>query len=68
MTAPLMADEQMKALAEAAVPMPYGGHARAEHIAEVIAFLASADTARLTGQVVFVDGGADAALRGDDIW
>lgn len=68
MSAPLMADEQMKALAEAAVPMPYGGHARPEHIAEVIAFLSSADTARLTGQVVFVDGGADATLRGDDIW
>jgi NAD(P)-dependent dehydrogenase (short-subunit alcohol dehydrogenase family) len=68
MTEPLFADEGMRALMADAVPMPYGGHARPEHVAELIAFLAAPTTARLTGQVVFVDGGADAVLRGDDIW
>jgi NAD(P)-dependent dehydrogenase (short-subunit alcohol dehydrogenase family) len=68
MTEPLFADEGMRALMADAVPMPYGGHARPEHVAELIAFLAAPATARLTGQVVFVDGGADAVLRGDDIW
>jgi len=68
MTAPLMGDPGMRALMADAVPMPLGGHARPEHIAQVIAFLAAAETLRVTGQVLFVDGGADAVLRGDDVW
>ncbi len=68
MTEPLLADDGMRTLVDEAVPMPFGGHARPEDVAEVIAFLAAADTVRLTGQVVFVDAGADAVLRGDDVW
>jgi NAD(P)-dependent dehydrogenase (short-subunit alcohol dehydrogenase family) len=68
MTAPLLEDPDMVELIEAAVPMPYGGPARPEQIARLIAFLAAGDTERLTGQVIFIDAGADAVLRGDDIW
>jgi len=68
MTAELLADEQMRPIVEDAVPMPYGGHAEPAHVAELLAFLASADAHRLCGQVVFIDGGADAVLRGEDIW
>jgi NAD(P)-dependent dehydrogenase (short-subunit alcohol dehydrogenase family) len=68
MTDPLLADADMRKLVEDAVPMPYGGPAQPEHIAGLIAFLASPDAVRITGQVVFVDGGADVVLRGDDIW
>ncbi len=68
MTAPLLADEQMRPIVEEAVPMPYGGHAEPAHIAEVIAFLVSADVQRVCGQVLFVDGGADALTLGEDIW
>jgi NAD(P)-dependent dehydrogenase (short-subunit alcohol dehydrogenase family) len=68
MTAPVMGHEKLRALAEEAVPMPYGGPAGPEDVAEVIAFLASAATRRVTGQVVFVDGGADVSLRGDEVW
>jgi NAD(P)-dependent dehydrogenase (short-subunit alcohol dehydrogenase family) len=68
MTAPLLADDQMRPIVEEAVPMPYGGHAEPAHIAEVIAFLASAATERVCGQVLFVDGGADALTLGEDIW
>jgi NAD(P)-dependent dehydrogenase (short-subunit alcohol dehydrogenase family) len=68
MTDPLLADEQMRTLVEEAVPMPYGGPAQPEHIASLIAFLASPDAVRITGQVVFIDGGADVVLRGDDVW
>ena len=32
------------------------------------AFLAAPEAVRITGQVVFVDGGADTLLRGDDVW
>ena len=68
MTAPLLADEHMRPIVEEAVPMPYGGHAEPAHIAEVIAFLASPDVQRVCGQVLFVDGGADALTLGEDIW
>ncbi len=68
MTAEMFAVDGMTQLMEDAVPMPYGGHARPEHVAELIAFLAAPTTERITGQVVFVDGGADTVLRGDDVW
>jgi NAD(P)-dependent dehydrogenase (short-subunit alcohol dehydrogenase family) len=68
MTAPLLADDQMRPIVEEAVPMPYGGHAEPAHVAEVIAFLASAEVQRVCGQVLFIDGGADALTLGEDIW
>lgn len=68
MTAPLMADPAMVELMTDAVPMPLGGIALPADVAEAIAFLASPDTMRICGQVLFIDGGADAVLRGDDIW
>ena len=68
MTEPMLGDDQMRPMMDAAVPMPYGGYCEPAHVAEAIAFLASGDVARMTGQVVFVDGGADAVLRGEDIW
>jgi NAD(P)-dependent dehydrogenase (short-subunit alcohol dehydrogenase family) len=66
--APLLGDPAMVELMDAAVPMPLGGRCQPEHVAEVIAFLAAATTERIAGQVLFVDGGADAVLRGDDVW
>jgi NAD(P)-dependent dehydrogenase (short-subunit alcohol dehydrogenase family) len=68
MTAPLLSDDTMRPIVDQAVPMPYGGYAQPEHVAQLFAFLTSPDTARITGQVVFIDGGADATLRGDDIF
>ncbi len=50
------------------LPMPYGGIAEPDAVARLIAFLVSPDTTTITGQVVFVDGGADCVLRGDDVW
>jgi NAD(P)-dependent dehydrogenase (short-subunit alcohol dehydrogenase family) len=68
MTEPLLADDQMRPIVEEAVPMPFGGHAEPVHVAEVIAFLASAEVQRVCGQVLFIDGGADALTLGEDIW
>ncbi|HMJ78275.1 MAG TPA: SDR family oxidoreductase [Iamia sp.] len=65
---PLLGDPVMVELMDAAVPMPLGGRCQPEHVAEVIAFLAAPTTQRIAGQVLFVDGGADAVLRGDDAW
>lgn len=55
-------------MVDAAVPMPLSGHADADDIAPLLEFLVSAENTRVTGQVVFVDGGADAVIRGDATW
>ncbi|MFD8208969.1 SDR family oxidoreductase [Streptomyces sp. NPDC059695] len=68
LTRPLLDDPEMRGLVERSVPMPLHGHARPEQIAPLIAWLASPENALVTGQVVFVDGGADAVLRGDGVW
>lgn len=63
MSAGLFDDPAMKKVMDQAVPMPLHGYAEADDIARVIAFLADATTTHVTGQVVFVDGGAEATLR-----
>lgn len=68
MTQELFATEAGRRQAAEAMPTPYNGVAEAEHIAAVHAFLVSAENSRMTGQVLFVDGGFDAQSRGDDIW
>ncbi|MEE1815941.1 SDR family oxidoreductase [Streptomyces sp. SP18ES09] len=68
LTRPLLDDPETRGLVERSVPMPLHGHARPEQIAPLIAWLASPENALVTGQVVFVDGGADAVLRGDQVW
>lgn len=68
MTKELFSSEEGRKLAGDAMPTPYNGIAEAKHIAAVHAFLVSAENARMTGQILFVDGGFDALSRGDDIW
>jgi NAD(P)-dependent dehydrogenase (short-subunit alcohol dehydrogenase family) len=68
MTKELFASEEGRKQAADAMPTPYNGIADPEHIAAVHVFLVSAANARMTGQVLFADGGFDALRRGDDIW
>ncbi|MGW0816434.1 SDR family oxidoreductase [Streptomyces viridiviolaceus] len=68
MTRPMLDDPDMLKLVEQSVPMPLHGHARPERIAPLIVWLTSPENTHVTGQVVFVDGGADAVLRGDRTW
>ncbi|WP_293698682.1 SDR family oxidoreductase [uncultured Agrococcus sp.] len=66
-----MTEELLKTAGEALdkqLPMPLNGHAKAETIAEVLAFLVSEANTHMTGQTLYIDGGAEALLRGDDIW
>ena len=68
MTKELFSSEEGRKQAADAMPAPYNGVAGPEDIASVHAFLVSAPNARMTGQVIFVDGGFDSLSRGDDIW
>ena len=60
-------EEGRRALDEK-VPMPLHGYGSGEDIAALLAWLTSVENTMVTGQVVFIDGGSDAVLRGDDIW
>ncbi|QXV99999.1 MULTISPECIES: SDR family oxidoreductase [Rhodococcus] len=50
------------------VPMPLNGPADAHVPAKLVAWLASEENSHVTGQVIFLDGGADATVRGDAIF
>jgi NAD(P)-dependent dehydrogenase (short-subunit alcohol dehydrogenase family) len=68
MTAPLLDDPTWREIVDDAVPMPLGGYAGPDEIAAVLDWLTGPDNTKVTGQVIFVDGGADAVLRQHDIW
>ncbi len=60
-------EEARKAILEM-VPMPLNGIFEPRSVAYLIAWLTSEENAHLCGQVVFIDGGSDAVIRGDSTW
>lgn len=50
------------------VPMPLHGYLEPEGVAELLIWLTSPINTHVTGQTIYIDGGSDAVLRGDDIW
>jgi NAD(P)-dependent dehydrogenase (short-subunit alcohol dehydrogenase family) len=68
MVAHHLSDDARRTRLEQYVPMPLHGPAEPEHVAAPICWLAGAENVLVTGQVVFVDGGADAVLRGEAAW
>jgi NAD(P)-dependent dehydrogenase (short-subunit alcohol dehydrogenase family) len=65
MTAPLLASEEGRAILAKAVPRAVANAAEPEHIALLLAFLASPENRYLVGQVPYCDGGTDVIMRGD---
>ncbi|MFI0981032.1 SDR family oxidoreductase [Streptomyces sp. NPDC021093] len=68
MTRPMIDNPETLAVIDSAVPMPLNGHAAPEQVAPLLDWLTGAENTHVTGQVVFIDGGADAVLRGDRTW
>lgn len=68
MTADLTSTDEAKAALLQMVPMPLNGIFGPRDVAELMAFLVSVENAHLCGQVVFIDGGSDAVIRGDSTW
>lgn len=64
MTDDLFASPEMKEVMDAAMPSPLG-YAQPEAIGAVLAFLVQAEASNVTGQLLFVDSGADATVRPD---
>jgi hypothetical protein len=48
--------------------MPLNGPFGPEVAARLLTWLASEENSHLCGQVVFIDGGYDAVVRGDKVW
>lgn len=68
MTAELLTTPEGREMLSTVVPMPLNGPAEAVSVARLLAFLTSADNTHVTGQLVFVDGGADATVRGPRVF
>jgi NAD(P)-dependent dehydrogenase (short-subunit alcohol dehydrogenase family) len=64
----LFADPDKKRAIEAGSPMPLGGPFEPLAAAQLLAWLASEENGHMTGQTIFIDGGADVVLRGDSTW
>jgi hypothetical protein len=48
--------------------MPLGYHQDPESIAKLLIWLTSVDNTHCCGQTIYCDGGAEAVLRGEDVW
>jgi NAD(P)-dependent dehydrogenase (short-subunit alcohol dehydrogenase family) len=68
MVADFVATDEARASILQMVPMPLNGIAEPQVVARLLAWLTSEENTHLCGQVVFVDGGSDAVLRGDATW
>jgi NAD(P)-dependent dehydrogenase (short-subunit alcohol dehydrogenase family) len=64
----LFEDPEKKRAVSAGTPMPLGGPYEPAAAAEFLVWLASGKNGHMTGQTIFVDGGADVVIRGDSVW
>ncbi len=68
MVAEMIATEEGRANLAKVAPMPLHGYLEPSTVAELMIWLGSEANSHVTGQTIYIDGGADASLRGDDIW
>ncbi|TRZ86660.1 MAG: SDR family oxidoreductase [Streptomycetaceae bacterium] len=68
MVADMIATAEARAAIDKMVPMPLNYYLKARQVAYLLVWLASEENTHTTGQTIYIDGGSDAALRGDNIW
>lgn len=68
MVAGMIATAQARAAIDAMVPMPLNYYLKPRQVAYLLVWLTSLENTHTTGQTIYIDGGSDVALRGDDIW
>ncbi|SLK16309.1 SDR family oxidoreductase, partial [Arthrobacter sp. P2b] len=68
MTAPYLATEEGRAGLLAGVPIRLHGPAEPVDVARLLAWLTGEENTHITGQLVFIDGGAEAVVRGPEVF
>ena len=68
MTADFTGSPEARKAVLSMVPMPLNGIFEPGAVAYLLAWLTSEENAHLCGQVIFIDGGSDAVIRGDSTW
>lgn len=68
MTASFTGTEEARHAILDRVPMPLNGIFQPRDVAYLLAWLISEENAHLCGQIVFIDGGSDAVIRGESNW
>lgn len=68
MTADMIATEEARAVLDTMVPMPCNYYLEPENAASLLIWLTSEENTHVTGQTIYIDGGSDVVLRGDNIW
>jgi NAD(P)-dependent dehydrogenase (short-subunit alcohol dehydrogenase family) len=68
MVADMIATGEARTVIDTMVPMPLNYYLKPRQVAYLLVWLASLENTHTTGQTIYIDGGSDAVLRGDDIW
>lgn len=68
MVAEMIATQEGRDALDQQVPMPCNYYLEPENVGHLLAWLTSVENTHTTGQTIYIDGGSDAALRGDNIW
>ena len=68
MVAGMMATQGRRDALDKLIPMPLHGYLEAESVASLLLWLTSPENTHVTGQTIYIDGGSDAVLRGENIW
>jgi NAD(P)-dependent dehydrogenase (short-subunit alcohol dehydrogenase family) len=68
MVADMIASPEAREALASVVPMPLHGYLEAEEVARLLVWLTSADNTHVCGQTIYIDGGSDVVLRGENIW
>jgi NAD(P)-dependent dehydrogenase (short-subunit alcohol dehydrogenase family) len=68
MVADMIASDEARAGLDQVVPMPLNYYMEPDTVASLLIWLTSEDNTHVTGQTIYIDGGSDAVLRGDNIW
>jgi len=63
-----IATAESRATIDAMIPMPLNYYLEPRQVAYLLAWLTSEENTHTTGQTIYIDGGSDASIRGDNIW